>query len=199
MTEEHINIYFVEDNAVLSLLLKTHLQSMSCACIVGSATTGRQAIDQIIALQPTLALVDIGLPDISGIQVTREIKEALPALRVIILTASDDEKDIFAALAAGADGYVLKSSGSPQLEAAIKSVRLGSVWLDPAIAEFVLDNNAEQLKQQPARRDTLTKIEIEKLGEVASSNCHDGVCLVEPDFVERLKRLHEVSRDVAAN
>jgi DNA-binding NarL/FixJ family response regulator len=198
MTGEHMNIFFVEDNPVLSLWLKTYLGRVEGVQVVGSTTSGREAVEKIIDLKPDLALVDIGLPDIDGIQVTREIKKALPLLRVIILTASDDQKDIFAALEAGADGYVLKAQGSPQLEAAIKSVRLGSVWLDPAIAQFVLVNNQEELKRPQRGRETLTNIEIEKLGEVAASNCHDGVCLVEPDFVAKLKRLHHASNEFTA-
>jgi DNA-binding NarL/FixJ family response regulator len=189
MTEEHLEIFFVEDNPTLSFWLKKHLEAMQGIKVIGCATSGRTAVREIIQTQPNLALVDIGLPDISGIQVTREIKEALPALRVIILTASEDEKDIFGALDAGADGYVLKSQSSQSLEAAIKSVRLGSVWLDPVIAEFVLANNKQQLKRPQPGRHTLTNIEISRLGEVAASSCHDGVCLVEPDFIRKLKRL----------
>ena len=189
MTEEHIEIFSVEDNPTLSFWLKTQLETMSGVQVIGTATSGRAAIRDIIQKQPNLALVDIGLPDVSGIQVTREIKEALPALRVIILTASEDEKDIFGALEAGADGYVIKSQSSRGLEAAIRSVRLGSVWLDPVIAEFVLANNNRQLKRPQEGRHTLTNIEISRLGEVAASNCHDGVCLVEPDFVHKLRRL----------
>jgi DNA-binding NarL/FixJ family response regulator len=189
MTEEHIEIFSVEDNPTLSFWLKTQLEAMTGVQVVGTATSGRTAVREIIERQPNVALVDIGLPDVNGIQVTREIKEALPALRVIILTASEDEQDIFAALDAGADGYVIKSQNSRGLEAAIKSVRLGSVWLDPVIAEFVLVNNNQQLKRSQAGRYTLTNIEISRLGEVAASNCHDGVCLVEPDFVHKLKRL----------
>jgi DNA-binding NarL/FixJ family response regulator len=189
MTEEHIEIFFVEDNPTLSFWLKTQLETMNGVKVIGSATSGRTAVRDIIQKQPNLALVDIGLPDVSGIQVTKEIKDALPALRVIILTASEDEKDIFAALDAGADGYVIKSQSSRGLQAAIKSVRLGSVWLDPVIAEFVLANNNRQLKRPQAGRHTLTNIEISRLGEVAASNCHDGVCLVEPDFINKLKRL----------
>ena len=179
MAGNQMKIFFVEDNAVLSLWLKTYLSRVDGIEIVGHSAAGGIAIQQITALQPDLALIDIGLPDINGIQVTREIKKALPLLRVIMLTASDDQNDIFDALEAGADGYVLKSDGSPQLEAAIRSVRLGSVWLDPAIAKFVLTNNTQQLKRPQPGRATLTNIEIEKLGQVAASNCQDGVCLVE--------------------
>ena len=195
MAGDTINIYFVEDNAVIGLWLKTYLGAIDSVRILGTSTSGREAVSQIIALKPDLALVDIGLPDITGIQVTREVKKALPLLRVIILTASEDEKDIFAALDAGADGYVLKAKGSVGLQAAIKSVRLGSVWLDPAIAKFVLNNNNQLLKRPNSSRETLTKMEIAKLGEVAASNCHDGVCLVEPDFVQQLKRLHPTKSD----
>ncbi len=190
MTEEHIEIFFVEDNPTLSFWLKTQLETMNGVKVIGYSASGSTAVSEIIQRQPNLALVDIGLPDVSGIQVTKEIKDALPALRVIILTASEDEQDIFASLDAGADGYVIKSQSSRGLEAAIKSVRLGSVWLDPIIAEFVLANNDRQLKVPKTGRNTLTNIEISRLGEVAASNCHDGVCLVEPDFIDKLKRLH---------
>jgi DNA-binding NarL/FixJ family response regulator len=189
MTEEHLQIYFVEDNPTLSFWLKKQLENMSGVETVGSANSGHMAIDEVTKIKPDLALVDIGLPDISGIEVTRALKKALPQLPVIILTASEDEKDIFGALDAGADGYVLKSQSAYGLQAAIKSIRLGSVWLDPVIAEFVLANNDRQLKHSRTGRHTLTNVEISRLGEVAASNCHDGVCLVEPDFISKLKRL----------
>jgi len=195
MTQEYLNVFFVEDNSVLSLWLNTFLKTIESVRIVGSASTGLAAIEQIMALQPDLALVDIGLPDISGIQVTRKIKADLPSLKVIILTVSHDLKDISGALDAGADGYVLKSNGSPQLPQAIKSVRHGSVFLDPAIAQLMLLNNTQHMKRQGSTRNTLTNIEIKKLTAVAASDCQGGMCLVDASFVEKLKRLHSFVHD----
>ncbi|HEY9755754.1 MAG TPA: response regulator transcription factor [Oculatellaceae cyanobacterium] len=192
-----MNIFFVEDNAVLSRWLQTHLSKTPELNIIGNAAEGRDAVEKILSLKPDIALVDIGLPDISGIQVTREIKQALPSLRVIMLTASDDQDDIFNALEAGADGYVLKAKGAPHLTSAIEDVRTGSVWLDPSIAQFVLVNNNRQLQKPTPGRHTLTNIEIAKLGEVAASNCKDGVCLVDPEFVQKLKRLHSANATCA--
>jgi DNA-binding NarL/FixJ family response regulator len=188
-----MNIFFVEDNAVLSRWLETHLSKTPGFTITGHAAQGRDAVEQIRGLKPDVALIDIGLPDMSGIQVTREIKQSLPGLKVIMLTASDDQDDIIAALEAGADGYVLKAKGAPHLTSAISEVREGAVWLDPSIAQFVLVNNTRQLQKPSSGRHTLTNIEIAKLGEVAASNCKDGVCLVEPEFVQKLKRLHSAN------
>ncbi|MGH9551156.1 MAG: response regulator, partial [Terriglobales bacterium] len=145
----------------------------------------------VLQLRPSVVLVDIGLPDIDGIEVTKQIKSADAQVRVLMLTASDDERDIFDALDAGADGYVLKDSYSKNLEIAIRSVRLGAVWLDPAIARSVL-----RASQRPSSRRhetnvqalTLSAEERTVLGQVAESNCQDGVCLVDPEFLHNLRR-----------
>jgi DNA-binding NarL/FixJ family response regulator len=113
-----------------------------------------------------------------------------------MLTASDDEADIFDALDAGADGYVLKAEYTKNLETAIRSVRLGAVWLDPAIARVVL-----RAAQRPASKRQNDKVEPIKLsdeeksvlGQVAKSNCQDGVCLVDPEFLHNLRRFSPTS------
>jgi DNA-binding NarL/FixJ family response regulator len=141
-------------------------------------------------LNPAVILVDIGLPDIDGIELTKEIKLFLPDARVLMLTASDDESDIFDALDAGADGYVLKAEFGKNLETAIRSVRLGAVWLDPAIARLVLKATQRPLskRQQKVEPIALSIEERTVLGHVAQSDCQDGVCLVEPGFLKKLRR-----------
>src|SRR5271156_3716247 len=143
-----LQVFFVEDNELLSFWLTNFLSNVDGIQIVGNASNGAEARERIEAIRPDIALVDIGLPDIDGIQVTRYIKRQLPDLKVIILTASDQEEDIFAALDAGADGYVLKGEESSHLKQAIKSVRAKSVWLDPAIAKLVLSSRRFDAKSK---------------------------------------------------
>jgi DNA-binding NarL/FixJ family response regulator len=181
--------------------VKSALRKVKDFTFVGEAKDGQSALDQLSSLTPGVVLVDIGLPDIDGIELTKQIKELLPKARVLMLTASDDQNDIFDALDAGAEGYILKAENGEHgehtrnLEAAIRSVRLGAVWLDPAIARLVLKSS-----QRPPHRDrkvepiSLSHQERNVLGQVAESNCQDGVCLVDPDFLQKLRRFGNTAR-----
>jgi DNA-binding NarL/FixJ family response regulator len=190
MNAEKLEIFFVEDNEVIRFALKSMLRRIPDFSVAGEAANGRSALEQLSRLNPAVILVDIGLPDIDGIELTKEIKLFLPDARVLMLTASDDESDIFDALDAGADGYVLKAEFGKNLETAIRSVRLGAVWLDPAIARLVLKATQRPLskRQQKVEPIALSIEERTVLGHVAQSDCQDGVCLVEPGFLKKLRR-----------
>ena len=84
--------------------------------------------------------MDIGLPDITGIEATRRIKEFNENEKVLIFTSREDEKDVFDALGAGADGYIMKGATPAQLTSAIRAIKDGTAWLDPAIAKMVLSS-----------------------------------------------------------
>jgi DNA-binding NarL/FixJ family response regulator len=199
-----IEIFSVEDNKVLRFALRSFLKTIADFHLCGEAENGADAIKQVAELKPEIVLVDIGLPDLDGIEVTRQIKKQNPRIRVLMLTASDHSNDIFDSLEAGADGYVLKGDSSINLEMAIRSVKIGAVWLDPAIARLVLANTrkavvmpagstvSEDLKESEGH-DNFTDADIERLDQVAASNCRDGVCLVDPDFMARLREVNKQS------
>lgn len=185
-------IFFVDDDRVVRTCLRHFLKKFEDFELIGEAEDGSSAIDSIIEARPAVALVDIGLPRINGIEVTRKVKSVLPDCKVLMLTSSDDASDIFASLDAGADGYVLKGDLAANLEFAIRSVRVGSVWLDPGIARIVLDaSNQKQMQGNVSQSGMLSTDEAELLGKVAGAACQDGVCLVDPAFLKRLKRLSE--------
>jgi len=191
MNLQKIEIFFVEDNDVIRFALKSMLRRIPDFSVIGDAANGKSALSQLAQLEPGVVLVDIGLPDIDGIELTKEIKVAMPDVRVLMLTASDDESDIFDALDAGADGYVLKAEYGKNLEVAIRSVRLGAVWLDPAIARLVLKATQRPLsKRQKTKVEPLALSQEERsvLGQVAESDCENGVCLVDPGFLKKLQR-----------
>lgn len=141
-----------------------------------------------------VALLDLGFSDTDAIELTKHIRAAHSDVKVLIITASDSPEDIFSALDAGADGYVLKSNISEVLETAIRSIRLAAVWLDPGIAKQVLQV-MEVKAATPSRvlptgvmKIPLLPDEKSLLVEVASSSCKDGVCMVDPSFVAKLRR-----------
>lgn len=106
--------------------------------IVGEASDGKEGVVAVSELKPNVVLMDIGLPAIDGIEATGQIKKNAPNVRVIMLTSHDNDRDVFAALSAGADGYCLKETPTSQLVLAIRAVADGAAWLDPGIASKVL-------------------------------------------------------------
>ncbi len=185
-------IFFVDDDRVVRTCLRHFLKKFDDFELIGEAEDGSAAVDSILDLSPSVALVDIGLPKTNGIEVTRKVKTALPDCKILMLTSSDDARDIFASLDAGADGYVLKGDLAANLEVAIRSVRVGSVWLDPGIARIVLDaSNQKQAQGNMSQSGMLSTDEAALLGSIAGSDCLDGVCLVDAAFLRRLKRLSQ--------
>jgi DNA-binding NarL/FixJ family response regulator len=106
--------------------------------VVGEAEDGKATVKKVAELKPHVVLMDIGLPLMDGIEATCKIKEEVAGTRVIMLTSHDNDRDIFAALSAGADGYCLKEVSGSQLVMAIRAVADGVAWLDPGVASRVL-------------------------------------------------------------
>ncbi|WP_204140130.1 response regulator transcription factor [Halomicronema sp. CCY15110] len=138
-----IRIIIIEDHDLTRMGLKAALRQHPGITVVGEAATGREGLRLLNQLQPDVAIVDIGLPDLDGIEVTRQFKETedagqLPATKVLMLTMHDTEESVMAAFAAGADSYSVKDVDIKQLVEAIQLTHEGQVWIDPAIARIVL-------------------------------------------------------------
>jgi DNA-binding NarL/FixJ family response regulator len=145
MTEnQKIEVLIVEDHEITRLGLKAALERVSELKIVGEEEDGGSAVKAAVTIKPHIVLIDIGLPVLNGIDATRQIKERAAETRVIMLTSHDSDTDIFAAFAAGADGYCVKDIPSDQLVMAIKAVHDGAGWIDPRIASRVLRAQATQ-------------------------------------------------------
>lgn len=133
-----IAVYLVEDSDFLRSCLQMQVESTPGMEVAGYASEGKQAMEQIMALRPDLVLMDIGLPGMDGITITRAVKEAWPDSRIIMLTGHDSEDEILAAFDAGADGYFLKTSDYRLLDHAAEAVLGGGTWVDPAVAPTLL-------------------------------------------------------------
>lgn len=137
-TATNTKILIVEDHQMTLVGIKMLLEKEDGFSVAGTATDGQQAVELATMVNPEVILMDIGLPEMDGIEATQKIKEKHPNMKIIMLTSKDSENDVFAALAAGADAYCMKGISIDALKSAIDAVKEGTAWLDPAIARMVL-------------------------------------------------------------
>lgn len=107
--------------------------------IVGEAATGRQAVETVIRLQPDVVVMDVSMPELTGLEATRRIKEKLSDIRILILTMHDEQRVVEQVLQAGANGYLLKSDTSRELVQAIESILLGKPYFTTHVARMLLE------------------------------------------------------------
>lgn len=164
-----IRVLTVEDHSMTRLGLRIALEKSENIEIAGEASDGVTAVDIAVKEKPDVILMDIGLPYMDGITATEKIKEALPNTRILIYTSRENDEDVFSALSAGADGYIMKGTEADKLISALTAVAEGTAWLDPAIARLVLSNvNAGSknvaVKSEATDEFNLTAKECEVLG-----------------------------------
>lgn len=135
-----LRILIVEDDPMMQLGLEQALENYPQFEIVGQAEDGYLGVETALKLKPDLVVMDIGLPRLDGVAATKQIKAALPEVRVVVLTSHTTETEIIAALASGADAYCIKGASVDRLLSAIAAAREGATYLDPQIARRVIDN-----------------------------------------------------------
>lgn len=154
MTNKDIKVLLVEDHMMIRMGTALVIEKTEGITLVGEAEDGQQGVEMAKELLPDVILMDIGLPVIDGIEATRRIKELNLDSKILIFTSRDNDDDVFAALAAGADGYIMKGATAQQLTAALTAVNEGTAWLDPAIARLVLSNVQKQ-KSEDTTTDSI--------------------------------------------
>ncbi len=137
---ESIKVLLVEDYKMVRLGLSLVFENCNDIDLIAEAENGKQAVELASKYNPDVVLMDIGLPEMDGIQATSLIKKSNPNIKILIFTSRESDNDVFDSLSAGADGYIMKGAQEEQLIAAIKAVAEGTAWLDPAIARLVLSN-----------------------------------------------------------
>lgn len=136
--------------------------------VVGEAANGREAIEKANKLKPDIAIVDLTMPDLDGLQATRQIREESPATKVVVLTMHESDQMVRRGLDAGALGYVLKSDLATHLVKAVKDVSTGKRFLTPRVSDIVLNGflktvNQPDEKEQAQVRPTPREIEVIRL------------------------------------
>lgn len=135
-----INVLLVEDHELYRMGLSMLLDKAEGINLVAEAVDGLDGVNKAREFSPNIILMDIGLPNMDGIEATQKIKEFLPETKILIFTSRDSEHDVFESFKAGADGYIMKGASPEQTITAIKSVYEGVGWIDPAIAKIVFSS-----------------------------------------------------------
>lgn len=161
--ETRSEIAIVEDNHTVRAALVELINSMpGCRCVAELAT-GEEALREIPRLKPDLVMMDIHLPNLSGIECTLRLKQDLPGLAVLILTVYEDEGKIFQALQAGASGYILKRSHPDEIVGAVRDMLAGGAPMTPEIARKVVDSFSRATHKKRDATDMLSRRETEIL------------------------------------
>jgi two-component system response regulator NreC len=185
-----IRLLLVDDHQVVRSGLRMLLDSEADVKIVGEAGTAREAIQSVAATRPDVVLMDIGLPDMSGIDATRAIRRDHPDVAVVALTIHEDEEYFFKMLEAGAGGYVPKRAAPGELLTAIRAAAKGEIYLYPSMAKLLVRGYLTQERpgEQPVALDGLTDREQEVLRHVAEGATNDeiaAVLVISPKTVAR--------------
>ncbi|GAA3560971.1 response regulator transcription factor [Nonomuraea rosea] len=149
-----IRVFLLDDHEVVRRGVATLLDSEDDIEVIGEAGTAESAIARIPALKPDVAVLDVRLPDGSGVDVCREVRSKLPGLACLMLTSFSDDDALFDAVMAGASGYVLKQIHGSDLVGAVRTVASGQSLLDPQTTASML----HRLRDQATRRDPLAAL-----------------------------------------
>ena len=133
-----IRVVIADDHPVVRTGLAALLGSLEGIEVVGVAQTGREAVDAVLSTRPEVAIVDLKMPDLDGFDATREIVRVAPQVAVLVLTMFDDDASVFAAMRAGARGYLVKGAEQEEIERAIRAVAQGEAIFGPGVAGQVL-------------------------------------------------------------
>lgn len=188
-----IRVVVVDDHKIVLEGLVALLQDQADMKVVGQATSGRVALDIIRHLRPDVALLDITMPELTGLEITRRLAEELPDVKVLILTMHDEEAFLFEALKAGASGYILKGAGSDELIFAIEEVVRGGAYITPQLAKGLVDQALrEHVDASPVSEEPLTGREEEVLVLIAQglTNKEIGSQMVVSLNTVKTHRLH---------
>jgi len=201
-----IRVLLTDDHAIVRKGVRALLATERDIQVVGEACNGLEAVAQAEALHPDVILMDLVMPELEGIEATRQIKNKLPGTRVLVLTSFAADEKVFPAIKAGALGYLLKDSGPEELVGAIRKVYRGEPWLEPSVARKVLMELSHAPKRQPLTTDPLTKREFDVLRLIAKGCSNKEIALklsvseltVRTHVSNILGKLHLASRTQAA-
>ena len=201
-----IRVLLTDDHAIVRKGVRALLATERDIQVVGEAGNGAEAVAKAETLCPDVILMDLMMPELDGIEATRQITANIPGARVIVLTSFAADDKVFPAIKAGALGYLLKDSGPEELLRAIRQVYRGEPSLEPSIARKVLFELAQPPKQQPLTADPLTERELDVLRLIAQGCSNKEIALnlsvseltVRTHVSNVLSKLHVASRTQAA-
>jgi len=184
-----IRLLLVDDHAVVRSGVKMLLENEHDVQILGEASSASEAIEAAMRLKPNVILMDIGLPDLSGIDATREIKKRVSDVSIVALTIHEDEEYFFKMLEAGASGYVPKRAAPEELLTAIRAAATGQVYLYPSLAKLLvrdfLEGGRADVEQTPSDLTNREQEVLTYLAEGASNEEIAAALVISPKTVAR--------------
>lgn len=160
-------ILIADDHAIVRRGLRALLNAEPDMELVGEATGGYEAVELAARFRPDILVLDISMPDLDGIRVTRTIKPQYPSLRILILTVHEDEALLREAIRAGASGYILKRAAEAELISAIRTIMRGELYVDPPMVRILLGDEARPAAPLAEAVEPLTNREQETLRLIA--------------------------------
>jgi DNA-binding NarL/FixJ family response regulator len=183
-----IRLMLVDDHDIVRTGLKSFLDTQEGLQVVAEASSGEQALEKAQETLPDVIVMDITMPEMDGLEATRRLMELNEDFAVLALTVHEDKQYLFEMLSAGASGYITKQVAAEELVAAIRCVAQGNVYLQPALASWLLDDYRRLLVQAPPEArsyeageeaekglDVLSKRELEVLEAVAEGNTNNQI------------------------
>jgi DNA-binding NarL/FixJ family response regulator len=144
----NIRVVVADDHTIIRSGLRMLLEREAGFEVVGEASDGRQAVEMAESLKPDVIMLDIGMPNLNGIEATRQIVQKLPRTRVVVLSMHSDESYVLKALKSGARGYLLKDSAESDILNAIRAVSEGKAYFSPEISKMLVDDYMRQMQQR---------------------------------------------------
>jgi two-component system response regulator NreC len=148
-----IRLMLVDDHDVVRTGLKAFLETQEGLQVVAEASSGVEALEVVLQSSPDVVVMDITMPQMDGLEATRRLKALRPDSLVLALTVHEDKQYFFQMLLAGASGYVTKQAAAEELVAAIRSVASGNVYLQPALARWLLEDYRRMMVDQPIQQE----------------------------------------------
>jgi DNA-binding NarL/FixJ family response regulator len=169
-----ISIVVADDHPVVRKGLRAALESEPDLVVVGEAANGLDAVALVERLRPDILIIDVMMPQLCGLEATRQVRQRVPTTRTILLTLYDLEAYVLEALRSGAWGYVLKGATMEEVVAAVRQVAEGRRYLSPAVSEYAIEAYVERAKAGPRdAHETLTSREREVL-QLAAEGCSNS-------------------------
>ena len=182
MLTDSVKVLMVEDHKLMRVGLRSLFEDYPEIQIVAEAQSAKEAFEKVRAYKPDVVLMDIGLPDMNGIEATKKILEQFNDTKIIMLTSHISEKEVLDSLAAGANAYVMKDINTEILTMVIKTVKEGAIWLDPKVAPIIREKNSGVIPQRQMSRahfksqhSNLTEREYEVLKLVVDGKSNNEI------------------------
>jgi DNA-binding NarL/FixJ family response regulator len=162
-----IQLVIADNHALVRAGFRSLVEELDGIEVIGEAENGRDVLQMVETLKPQIVLMDIAMPEMNGLEATARITREFPQVKVLILSMHANEEYVYQALRSGASGYLLKDSGTEELDLALRAIARGEIYLCPAVSKYVVSDYVRRLGQDQTPLDQITPRQREILQLIA--------------------------------